>query len=111
MEAADGDRRGGATTKRRNGPLRTCAGVDAAARRTAGSGSFAPPLGTWFSIRASAGTGARAYVCPDEPCVDRALDGGLRKMLRNEDPAGHLKRRLLERIPAQRVGRGKDGET
>ena len=106
----------GATTKLRNGPLRTCAGcrrrrpqeeLIRVVRSASGDVVLDPPSG-------GKAAGRGAYVCPDERCVGRALDGGLRKMLRNEGSLpGDLKERLLERIPAPTgaATRGRDGET
>jgi predicted RNA-binding protein YlxR (DUF448 family) len=63
------------------------------ARTRAGEVFLDPPAG------GSKGPGRGAYVCPTEGCVERALAGGFRKMLKYEGSLpGDLRERLLERI-------------
>src|SRR5687768_7947834 len=94
----------GATNRLVGVPLRTCAGcrrrrpqaeLIRVARSRAGKLVLGPPSG------GSRSSGRGAYVCPVESCIEQALGGGLRKVLRYEGSLpGDLRERLLERIPA-----------
>jgi predicted RNA-binding protein YlxR (DUF448 family) len=94
----------GATNRLVGVPLRTCAGcrrrrpqaeLIRVARSGAGELVLDPPA------RGVGSSGRAAYVCPAERCIEQALAGGLKKMLKYEGSLpGDLRKRLLERIPA-----------